>query len=64
MLVKNVSEANKRCKILKKLGVSPFAQPYRDEENKVLPTIEQKRFARYVNHKAVFKSTEWEDYRE
>jgi len=30
---------------------------------KILPTAEQKRFAWYVNQKAVFKSTEWEDYR-
>jgi hypothetical protein len=38
-------------------------QVYRDVENKILPTGEQKRFAWYVNQKAVFKATEWEDYR-
>jgi hypothetical protein len=63
LLVKDVSEANERCKILKKLGVIPFAQTYRDDENKLLPTAEQKRFAWYVNQKAVFNATEWEDYR-
>jgi radical SAM superfamily enzyme YgiQ (UPF0313 family) len=62
MLVKDVSEANERCKILKKLGVNPFAQTYRDEENQILPTAEQKRFSWYVNQKAVFKAAEWEDY--
>jgi hypothetical protein len=63
LLVKDVAEANERCSILKKLGVSPFAQPYRDFENNIQPTAEQKRFARYVNQKAIFKSIEWEEYR-
>ena len=62
LLVKDVCEANERCKILKRLGVNPFVQVYRDEENKIEPTAEQKRFAWYVNQKAVFKATEWEDY--
>jgi hypothetical protein len=63
LLVKDVDDANGRCKILKRLGVNPFAQPYRDFSNSVLPTQEQKRFAWYVNQKAVFKATEWEDYK-
>jgi len=63
LLVKNVSEANERCKILKRLGVNPFAQTYRDPENKIQPADEQKRFAWYVNQKAVFNATEWEEYR-
>lgn len=63
LLVKYVAEANERCKILKRLGVNPFAQTYRDFDKNTLPTAEQKRFAWYVNQKAVFKSTEWEEYR-
>jgi len=63
LLVKDVSEANERCKILKKLGVVPFAQTYRDDDNTIQPTNEQKRFAWYVNQKAVFKATEWEEYK-
>ncbi|KAA6300354.1 MAG: hypothetical protein EZS26_003505 [Candidatus Ordinivivax streblomastigis] len=63
LLVKDVSDANERCKILKRLGVNPFAQTYRDYDKNILPTAEQKRFAWYVNQKAVFKATEWEDYR-
>lgn len=63
LLVKDVSEANERCKVLKRLGVNPFAQTYRDYDNNILPTAEQKRFAWYVNQKAVFKATEWENYR-
>ena len=62
-LVKDVPEANERCKILKKIGLNPFAQTYRDYENNILPTAEQKRFAWYVNQKAVFNATDWEDYR-
>jgi hypothetical protein len=63
MLVKDVSKANERCKILKRIGVNPFVQAYRDEDNKIKPTAEQKRFAWYVNQKAVFKATDWENYR-
>ena len=63
LLVKDVSEANERCKILKRLGVNSFAQIYRDDENRFQPTVEQKSFAWYVNQKAVFKATEWEEYR-
>jgi hypothetical protein len=63
LLVKDVENANARCKILKRLGVNPFAQTYRDYENNILPTDEQKRFTWYVNQKAVFKATEWEEYK-
>jgi hypothetical protein len=63
VLVKDVADANKRCKILKKLGVNPFAQIYRDFDNNIPPTDEQKHFAWYVNQKAVFNATEWEAYR-
>jgi radical SAM superfamily enzyme YgiQ (UPF0313 family) len=63
VLVKDVTDANERCRILKKLGVNPFAQTYRDCQSNTQPTAEQKRFAWYVNQKAVFKSTDWEDYR-
>ncbi|KAA6317593.1 hypothetical protein EZS27_032275, partial [termite gut metagenome] len=63
LLVKDVADANERCKILKGLGLIPFAQTYRDYENNIQPTAEQKRFAWYVNQKAVFNATEWEDYK-
>jgi hypothetical protein len=63
LLVKDVADANERCKILKKSGVNPFAQTYRSYESNIQPTVEQKKFAWYVNQKAVFKATEWEDYK-
>jgi hypothetical protein len=63
LLVKDVDDANERCKILKRLGVNPFAQIYRDFETNTAITDEQKRFAWYVNQKAVFKAIEWEEYK-
>ena len=63
VLVEDVDDANKRCEILRKLGIKPFAQPYRDFEKNIEPTKEQKDFARYVNHTATFKSIDWRDYK-
>ena len=45
-----------RVLTLKTIGVDPFVMPL----NKFDPY--QKRFARWVNHKAIFKSVKWEDY--
>jgi hypothetical protein len=50
-------EDMKRVMILKNLGIDPFVMPY----NKSDPY--QKRFARWVNMKAVFKSVKWENYK-
>jgi hypothetical protein len=63
LLVKDVEDANRRCKILKKSGVNPFAQIYRDLDTNSQPTAAQKHFAWYVNQKAVFNATEWENYK-
>jgi hypothetical protein len=41
---------------LKNLGCDPFAMPH----NKSDPY--QRKFARWVNHRAIFKSVEWKDY--
>lgn len=60
-LVKDLDEAYNRVMTLAKYGLYPFAQPYIDKENHQ-PPEELKRFARWVNHKAVFKSVKWEDY--
>lgn len=45
-----------RVETLRGLGVDPFVMPY-DKTNPY-----QKRFARWVNHKAIFKTVKWEDY--
>jgi len=46
-----------RVEILRGLGVDPFVMPYNKFDRY------QKSFARWVNHKAIFKSVEWEDYK-
>jgi hypothetical protein len=63
LLVKDVDDALERAEFLRGLGLDPFAQPFRDFTNNTEPTSEQKRFARWVNHKAIFKSVEFKDYR-
>jgi len=61
-LIEDVDEALERVRFLKGLYLDPFAQPYIDFQNKIIPTKRQKDFARWVNHKAIFKSVEWKDY--
>ncbi len=62
MPVQDVQEAHQRVLALDKMGVTPFAQPYRDYDGGE-PTQEQKDFARWVNNKATFRSCRWEDFR-
>jgi hypothetical protein len=62
VLVKEVDEAADRLKFLKGLSLDPFAQPYRDKKG-TEPTKAQKDLARWVNHKATFKSVWWENYK-
>lgn len=52
----DIESAERRVQFLKGLGVNPYAQPYRDQENNVIPTQQQRDFARWVNNKYVFKS--------
>jgi len=63
IMVKDIESALERAKFIKGLYCDPFAQPYRDFDNKIIPTEEQKRFSRWVNHKAIFNSVAWEDYK-
>lgn len=46
-----------RVNKLKKLGCNPFVMPFNRSN------YYQKRFARWVNHKAIFKSVNWKDYK-
>tara|TARA_Y100000310_G_C20510998_1_gene728852 strand:+ start:113 stop:1021 length:909 start_codon:yes stop_codon:yes gene_type:complete len=41
---------------LRNYGCNPYVMPYNKED------LYQKKFARWVNHKAIFKSVEWNDY--
>lgn len=62
MLVQDTAEAEKRAMALSRMGVEPYAQPYRDY-NGGEPTEEQRRFARWVNRKPIFRSCTWEEFK-
>lgn len=64
VLVKDVDDALRRIEQLKSVGVQPFAQPYRDFDNHTKPSVEQRRLARWCNHKAIFKSIEFDHYKQ
>lgn len=55
VLVQDIESAERRVIALKKIGADPFAQPYRDFTTNAEPPLEQRRFARWVNDKAIFK---------
>ena len=61
-LIQDVDEAHKRIVELDKMGVQPFAQPYRDF-NGGEPTYEQKRLARWCNMRATHKTIPFEKYK-
>ena len=46
----------KRVEILREIGADPFVMVYNRADNY------QRRFARWVNHKAIFKSVAWDSY--
>lgn len=56
LLVQDIQSAERRAVALREIGAEVFAQPYRDFEHGIEPTQEQKALARWVNHKAIFKS--------
>jgi hypothetical protein len=47
-----------RVTIIDSLGMDPFIMPFNKRD------AYQKAFARWVNHKAIFKSVKWENYKE
>lgn len=62
VLVKDIDDALERVKFLKGIYVYPFCQPYRDQAG-TEPTKDQRDFARWCNHRAVFRSSTWDDYK-
>lgn len=58
-----MEEDYSRVKILQELGIEPFVQPYRDFENKRIPTQYEKDFASWVNKKERFKSFDFKDFK-
>ena len=64
VLVQDVESAERRAIALREVGANPFAQPYRDFTNNIEPTQEQRDLARWVNHKAIFKTCKrFSDYK-
>lgn len=61
VLVEDVDDAHRRVLALEKMGVLPFAQPYRDFDGGE-PTDKQKAFARWVNIRSVHNSCTWDEY--
>lgn len=51
MLVQDIADAEIRLRALVELGITPFAQPYRDFTDNAATTKEQRDFARFANVK-------------
>lgn len=51
-----------RLRTIKKFGIYPFVQPYRDYENKRTPTQYEKDIARWANRAWLFKATDFMDF--
>ena len=51
-----------RLRTLKRLGITPFVQPYRDFENKTQPSQYAKDIARWANRQWTFKSCDFLDF--
>lgn len=61
-LIQDFKDSLYRINKAKELGLTPFAQPYRDfTPNQIIPQW-QKDMARWCNHKAIFKATTFENY--
>lgn len=64
LLVQDIESAERRALALRDAGVEVFAQPYRDFVTNAEPAPELKALARWVNHKAIFKSVKnYKDYK-
>lgn len=51
-----------RIERLRELGVKPYVMPYRDFENKSIPSQYSKDLAQYVNKPMIFSSCKFEDF--
>ena len=51
-----------RLRTLKRLGILPFVQPYRDYKNNRSPSHYEKDLQRWANRAWIFKSTDFYDY--
>ena len=56
VLIQDIASGERRAIALRDVGANPFAQPYRDFTTNAEPPQEQRDLARWVNHKAIFKT--------
>lgn len=61
VLTEDIPSALERVEILRSIGVDPFVQPYRAPSG-AQPDPLLRKFAKWVNRKALFKSVSWEIY--
>ncbi len=59
----DLAEAHRRVTRLARTGVTVFAMPYRDYSSGFEVPVLHRNFARWVNHKAIFNSCTWDEYR-
>lgn len=52
-----------RLRTLRRLGIRPFVQPFRDYTNSRTPSQYEKDLARWANRPWTFKTTDFEDFR-
>ena len=57
-----ISQDLYRLNTLKRLGIRPFVQPYRDYQNERKPSQYELDLARWANKMCLFKSIDFEDY--
>ena len=50
-----------RLDVLRSLGISPFVQPYRDFDNKRVPSQYERDLAHWVNRRQLFKTVDFKD---
>lgn len=62
VLIEDVESALERIEFLRSRDVTMFGQPLRPLGSRGPAPLELRRLARYVNHKAIFKSVPWEQY--
>lgn len=63
VLVKqDTDDALERLRFLKELGITPFAQPYRDFDGKTKITREQRQMTHWCNIRQLFKTIDYAEY--
>ena len=59
--MRDFEETFEIVQFLKGIKVDPFVQPYKDKIGTEAPR-KHREFARWVNHKPIFRTVSWVDY--